>query len=89
VPGYTWSTPGTKIITVTAKNFHGTAVGTHTIVINEAAGPKVVFTGPESGMTNTPYTFTATINPTTVAKPITYTLERTDGTAPVSTGPVD
>ena len=87
-PNQSWSTPGTKTITVTAKNFHGTATDTHTIVI-EDAGPQIIFAGPESGMIHIPYTFTATISPTTVTKPITYTLERTDGTGPTSTGPVD
>jgi hypothetical protein len=83
-PGQSWSTPGTKIITVTAKNFHGTAVGTHTIVINEAAGTKVILTGPDSGMTSMPYTFTATISPTTASVPITYTFEASDGLGPTS-----
>lgn len=83
-PNQSWGTPGTKIITVTAKNFHGTATGTHTIVINEAAGTKVILTGPDSGMTSTPYTFTATISPTTASVPITYTFEASDGLGPTS-----
>ena len=83
-PGQSWETPGTKTITVTAKNLHGTAVGTHTIVINEAAGTKVTLTGPDSGMTNMPYTFTATISPITASVPITYTFEASDGWGPTS-----
>jgi subtilisin family serine protease len=87
IPNRTWSTPGTKTITVTAKNFHGTATDTHTIVI-EDAGTKVILTGPDSGVTNTPYAFTATMSPTSATQPINYTFERTDGTGPLSSGPV-
>ncbi len=83
-PDQTWSTPGTKIISVTAQNLHGTAVGTYTIVISELAGTKVTLTGPDSGMANTPYTFTATISPTTASVPITYTFEASDGLGPTS-----
>ncbi len=88
----TWGTPGTKVITVTAQNADGVYTDTHTIVISEEpVGPEahVMLTGPITGVTNTPYTFTATISPTTATKPITYTFERTDGTDPVSSGPVN
>jgi subtilisin family serine protease len=92
-PSITWATTGTKTIWVQATNEEGFTIGTHEITISEepVVEPQVevILTGPASGMTNTPYTFTAMISPTTAAKPITYTFERTDGAGPVSTGPVD
>jgi hypothetical protein len=41
LPNRTWSTPGSKVITVTATNDAGSAIGTHTILIAKvfAAGP--------------------------------------------------
>lgn len=49
---------------------------------------EIILSGPPTGVVNTPYTFTATISPTTATKPITYTFERTGGSGPLSSGPV-
>ena len=96
-PSITWATTGTKTIWVQATNEEGSAIGTHEIAISEEpATPqtKVILTGPASGLTNTPYTFTATISPTTASVPITYTFEASDGLGPTSeqlahTNPID
>jgi hypothetical protein len=81
-----WATPGTKVVTVTARNLDGTYVDTHTITISGSVEPpaEVILTGPASGMTSTPYTFTATISPTTASIPISYTFEASDGLGPTS-----
>ncbi|MCP4539359.1 MAG: S8 family serine peptidase [Chloroflexi bacterium] len=91
-PSITWTIPGTKTVWVKASNEEGFMTGTHEIVISEAPvdpQAQVILTGPANGMTNQPYIFTATISPTTATKPITYTFMRTDGSGPLSSGPVD
>lgn len=80
----TVDTPYDSSINVTVRNLLEPAADMHNIVINEAAGTEVILTGPESGMTNTPYTFTATISPTSASVPITYTFEASDGLGPTS-----
>ena len=80
----TVDTPYDSSINVTVRNLLEPAVDMHNVVINEAAGTEVILTGPESGMTNTPYTFTAVISPTSASVPITYTFEASDGLGPTS-----
>ncbi len=84
-----WSTPGTKTITVTAVNkTYVVATDTHTIVITHAtptvvAPASVMITGPGTGQLGVPYTFTVTVDPENVTTPITYEIQYTDGSAPI------
>jgi hypothetical protein len=70
---YTWDTLGTKTITVTAENEGGSATATHAITITNVALTGVNIEGPEIGTISTTYAFTASISPSTVSLPITYT----------------
>ena len=77
----TWATTGTKVITVTASNDLGSAVGTHTITISDAPAPgaptAVNIDGPTIGKTNEFYTFTITVDPVDVTTPLTYYVKYT------------
>jgi hypothetical protein len=82
---FTWGTPGTKTITVTADNGYGTPVTTtHTINITNPEKPPepqavttAAIAGQSEGTTNTTIPFTITVEPTTAATPITYTWQAT------------
>ena len=82
---YTWGTPGTKTITVTADNGYGTPVTTtHTINITNPEKPPepqavttAAIAGQSKGTANATYPFTITVEPTTAATPITYTWQAT------------
>jgi YD repeat-containing protein len=81
---FTWNTPGTKTITVTADNGYGDPVTkTHTInIIDEPSQPLPITTaaiaGSGSGLVKTTYPFTVTAGPATASSPITYTWRATD-----------
>lgn len=77
---FKWDEPGTQTITVTANNGIGTTSATHTITISPQAPTRVSISGPETGKTDTVYTFTVTTNPVTTTLPLTYTWEATDHT---------
>jgi hypothetical protein len=77
---FTWHTLGTQVITVTATNVGGTVTGTHVVTILPVA---VAIAGPTAGVINTPYTFEATVSPTTATLPITYAWQAT-GQAPLT-----
>jgi uncharacterized repeat protein (TIGR01451 family) len=70
---YTWDTPGTKTITVTAENCNG-SVGsdTHSIVIEKPL-TNVAIEGVTEGYVDQAYTFVTVITPTDATQPITYT----------------
>lgn len=83
---FDWSTPGQKVITVTASNHadhtdHRGSVSTfHLITIEERVIPPTLVTmnGLESGQLGMMYPFTATVTPFSTTQPITYTWEATD-----------
>jgi hypothetical protein len=70
---FNWSASGEKVITVTAANAGGIVSDTHVIDIRHVPPRDVVVSGPMTGVINTAYTFTATVNPPTTTMPITYT----------------
>ncbi len=76
---YQWAAPGLYTITLQTENCGGTVIATH--VISVSAPPitcprplaGVSITGPVSGITDTPYSFTGVITPANATEPITYT----------------
>jgi hypothetical protein len=83
---YTWQTPGTKTITVTAYNGYGEPVtATHTMVVSpEPSSPEphaltsATIQGPPEGDSDTSYDFTVEVQPANATTPITYTWQATD-----------
>jgi len=80
---FTWSTPGSKTITVTVTNAVGTATNTHVVTLDYAPPTGVDITGPTTGVVEADYTFNATVSPITATQPITYVWQAT-GQAPVT-----
>jgi uncharacterized repeat protein (TIGR01451 family) len=78
----TWTTPGTKVITVTASNVTNTKQVTGSIFIYTPP-ISVQITGPFTGTLKNNYTFTATIDPASTTVPVTYVWQ-TSGHAPVT-----
>jgi CSLREA domain-containing protein len=74
---YTWSSPGTYVITATTGNCGGAGIAqdTHTITIGGACVPVtgVTIAGPASGLVGVPYGFNATVAPANATLPIAYT----------------
>ncbi|HNT74577.1 MAG TPA: hypothetical protein PKH77_06125 [Anaerolineae bacterium] len=71
-----WTTTGVKVITATATNEAGSMTGVYTITIIEGGVipvTGVAISGPTMGLTDTAYTFTATVQPPNASMPITYT----------------
>jgi hypothetical protein len=68
---FTWDTPGTKAITVSATNVGGTITDTHLITVDVSL-INVNINGPSVGIIDTFYTFTAAVSPTTASEPIAY-----------------
>ncbi len=79
---FAWDTPATRVITVTATNAGGAAVGTHVIVVSATPLTGVDISGPATGFFNTYYAFTAGAGPITATQPITYVWQ-TGGQPPV------
>jgi hypothetical protein len=75
----TWPTPGTRTITITARNAAGAATTTWTMQIGDAAPPDpiapqaVTISGPVTGTVDVPLTLTAAITPDTTTLPLTTT----------------
>lgn len=71
---FTWDSPGTKTISVTATNSGGAVTNTHRITINASSEPVIDVTidGIMTGLIQSDYTFTATVSPMTATQPITY-----------------
>ena len=81
---YSWSTPGTKTIEVTADNGLSKLTKSYQIEIEQAvvegAITDIVFSGPTTGEVNTEYEFFFTMEPADVATPFDILLEVTDKT---------
>ena len=80
---FNWDTPGMYTLTVNAANLHGAVSDTHTIAITPVSPCAVTLSGPESGLTATPYTFTAAIEPVSTTLSLTYTWQA-DGQLPIT-----
>jgi len=83
---FTWNTPGTKTIEITATNADGTLTNTYQVDIRYAAPAHVEVTGPVSGTVDNAYTFNAAVSPITATQPITYTWQATDQASVAHTG---
>lgn len=69
---FTWSTPGAKVIRVTAINEGGTVSQTHALSLTVVGPTAVTLAGPTHGWVGEKQNFLATIVPPTVTVPITY-----------------
>lgn len=87
VVSFNWNSPGQKTITVTAENTAGSVSATHAITIS-APPTSVVINGPTAGITNTTYTFDATVSPVTTTQPITYIWQADEQTTVTQTGTI-
>lgn len=83
VAALTWLLPGPQTVTVTAHNFGGSVVATHTLTLNLAAETRVTIYGPGQGNIGQPLVFTATTTLGTALLPNTYIWETTEH-APVT-----
>jgi CSLREA domain-containing protein len=76
-PCYTWSSPGTYWITVTASNCSGAGNAFDTQLITVAdvctAVTGVAISGPTTGLVGVPYTLHADVTPPDAGTPLTYT----------------
>ncbi|GAB4155163.1 MAG: hypothetical protein Fur0021_22330 [Candidatus Promineifilaceae bacterium] len=79
---FSWTTPGSKNVTVTASNRWGTASQSFTINIQAAAANKpptsVAITGPTVAAVDVAHTFTAAVLPIDASQEINYTWEASD-----------
>jgi hypothetical protein len=78
---FRWNSEGLKTVTVTASNAGGTISDTHriTITLPDVAPEQMQLNGPTAGLTDTVYTYTASVTPLTTTQPITYVWEGSDG----------
>jgi uncharacterized protein YjiK len=76
---FNWTSPGAKVITVTATNSAGSTTRTHTITI-KAPATGVTLSGPAAGQANQSYAFTASVSPLSATTPLSYTWQATDQT---------
>jgi predicted outer membrane repeat protein len=89
---FSWDTPGTRAVTVTADNGSGApVVDTAQIEIVEASITETLITaislnGPTTGDTGQSYAFTAQVTPADATVPITYTWTTSDEQEQVQTG---
>ena len=86
---FTWSTTGTKTVTVTAVNVCGTVSTTHVITVEAVpcdALTGVGITGPTTTTVGSGVTFIASASPITATLPITYTWQAMGQTPVVHTG---
>jgi PKD repeat protein len=58
---YTWDSPGTQLITVTATNFGGSVVATHTLTINDVPISGLLASSDSPTLLGESTTFTATV----------------------------
>jgi uncharacterized repeat protein (TIGR01451 family) len=81
---FTWSAPGSKVVTVTATNARGiTVTDTHFITIRVPPS-KVEITGPTTVAVDISYIFTAKVKPITTTPPITYVWQATGQDSPMA-----
>ncbi len=73
VVSFTWSTTGTRVITVTAMNASSSATDYHAITIGIVPVQHVTISGPTMGITDTDYAFSAAVSPPNASLPITHT----------------
>lgn len=84
VATFTWAAAGPHTVIVTATNRAGIPVSdTHAIRVYVPLN-EISIAGPMKGITNTDYTFTAMITPTTTTEPITYVWRITGQTVPIT-----
>jgi hypothetical protein len=78
---FRWNSEGLKTVTVTASNAGGTVSSTHaiTITLPDVPPEQMQLDGPTAGLTDTVYTYTASVTPLTTTQPITYVWEGSDG----------
>ncbi len=71
---FTWNTPGVKTIVVTAANAAASVSDTLSIDVSSVviAPASVSLSGPEHGLVDTNYTFTAQVSPANTTTPLTY-----------------
>lgn len=67
---FTWTTPGTKTVTLTATNAAGSISSTYTVWVEQT--PVLSLTGPTMGKLDTAYSFTLTVWPPTLTTPIQH-----------------
>ncbi|MGB9724245.1 MAG: hypothetical protein ACPL7G_10165 [Chloroflexia bacterium] len=74
---YTWTLPGTKVITVTASNnpLLNAVMTTHTVTIHPAGIPptQITWYAATHGPVNQPFWMTAVVDPFSLTLPVTYT----------------
>jgi len=80
-----WPTAGVKFITVTAANNIGLVTTTFMLTMNVPI-TSITLNGPEIGLLNTPYLFTATVSPDLATQSISYTWQATDQIPQIQTG---
>lgn len=73
---FTWTTPGQKVVTVTARNAGVQVSASHTITIAAVAPTTAIIDGPSSLATGAIGTFRVTAAPITATTPITYHWQR-------------
>ncbi len=81
-PSHRYGAPGSYSVTLTATNFAGSSVATGTVVIYSPA-TGVAIDGPSTGRINTGHVFTATVEPITATRHITYVWQATGQAAAV------
>lgn len=69
---FAWDSPGTQIVTVTAKNADSIATQSHTIIIDEISLTNLDVSGSTKGNIETEYIFIANVAPVSATQPITY-----------------
>ncbi len=82
---YTWTTPGTKTLVVTATNAVAAASTIFTVTITQGTTPPMMATlwGPKAGGTNNPVWIASRVDPLTATLPMTYVWQ-TDGQKPLT-----
>lgn len=76
--GFTWNTPGTQFVTVTASNAGNTVSVSAIVTVTPIAPASVAITPPGSVISNTPANFSANVSPLNVTLPLTYTWSATN-----------
>ena len=85
---FVWSTPGEKVISVTAENLAGSVSTVHTITIDAPLTgiDTVEVSGPISGLTAIEHSFIASVSPSTATQPISYSWQATGQSSLINTG---
>lgn len=86
VVAFTWNTPGTQVVTVTAQNAAGAFSDVHVIELSPAPLTEVNISGPTTGSTSNQVLFTADALPMTATLPISYTWQASEQAPVAGTG---